>query len=199
MSAVKVIEWVDIGAPRSEVFDIVLNIHKRMQLSPLYGTTALVDVSSDYPNEGSRYRMKVKQGEDTHYDSIVTAFTPLSKFAYNLTVNCQTKVTWLFQDVSKGTRVIYEEEFLAEEVKDEEITQTVRKVVREWLKNIKLYAELREGPVHKLLKWAVDRFYFKMRYDQRRVVLTLLFMQVVGLISFVMAAIALGIAWALFS
>lgn len=194
MDTTKVVEWVDIRAPRSDVFDIVMNLERRMQLSPLYGTVLLDDVSPNYPEVGSSFRLKLREQEDYQYDSVVTIVEPLIKFTYDLNVRRQTKVAWFFQDVSSGTRVIYEEEFLIDGEKDNEFVQSVRDTVRQWMKNIKFYAELREGRAQKFIKWVLDRYFLRLRNDQRKVVLMILFLQVVSLISFIMAALALGIA-----
>ena len=39
MEKAKIVEWVDIEAPRSKVFELVLDVERRMQLSPLWGVT----------------------------------------------------------------------------------------------------------------------------------------------------------------
>jgi len=69
----------------------------------------------------------------------------------------------------------------------------VRHVISEWLTNIKRYSELRDGRGRKFVKWFLDRFYLKMRPDQRRVVLIMLFMQAIGLATFAIAVIGWGI------
>lgn len=194
MNTVKVTEWVDIDAPRSDLFEMILNLERRFQLSPLYGTTILDEVSDDYPCEGSHYRLRLKEPADYCYESIVTEFHPESKIAYSLCIRRNTRVSWFFQDTPRGTRVIYEEEFDADEKSEEDFISSVRKAVKQWLKNIKLYAELHRTRLGRLLKWVMDRYYLHLRSDQRNIILTVLFMQFVGFISFVMAAIAMGIA-----
>lgn len=70
---------------------------------------------------------------------------------------------------------------------------SVRKVVREWLANIKRYEELRGTRFRRLLRWLMDRYYLRMRPDQRRTVQVILYLQAVGFISFFMAALAFGV------
>ena len=53
----KVTSLIDIEAPCDEVFDTVVNIEKRMQLSPLWGLNQLLEVSPNFPNPGSSYRI----------------------------------------------------------------------------------------------------------------------------------------------
>jgi hypothetical protein len=77
---------------------------------------------------------------------------------------------------------------------DEDFIPTVRHVIEEWLTNIKRYSELRDGPGRKVVKWFLDRFYLNMRPDQRRVVLLMLYMQAIGLATFMVALIGWGIA-----
>jgi hypothetical protein len=194
MGKAKIVEWVDIDAPRSRVFELVLDVQRRMQLSPLWGITQVAGKTPDYPAEGSRYQVKFLKGDLPDYETVVTGFQPLRKFSYQLQIGRETGVSWTVQDTGHGTRLVYEEEFLSETADGEEFTKTVREVTRRWLTNLKRYAELKEKPVDRLIKWFLDRFLLKLKPDQRTVVLTILFMQAVGTISFIMAAIALGIA-----
>ncbi|GAB4548169.1 MAG: hypothetical protein Kow0063_43080 [Anaerolineae bacterium] len=109
----KVVESVDIKAPRDEVFQIIVNCERRLQLSPLWGAAQVEAVTPDFPRAGSRYHIKLlSEGDEAEYDSIVTAYVPNQKFAYRLNVKRQSYAIWTFQDVSQGTRVIYHEEFL---------------------------------------------------------------------------------------
>jgi len=193
MEPTKIAEWVEIQAPRSDVFDIVMNVERRTQLSPLYGTVLLEVISPDYPKTGSSFRFKLRE-QDYQYDSVVTAVEPLIKLTYDLNVRRETKVTWLFQDVSRGTRVIYEEEFLIDGEQDNDYVQSVRETIRQWLNNIKFYAELREGRFQKLIKWIMDRYFLKLRNDQRKVILMILALQFISMITFILAVIILGIA-----
>lgn len=77
---------------------------------------------------------------------------------------------------------------------DEDFVQSARGVVREWLKNIKRYAELRAGWGRRLLKWVLDRFILRLKVSQRRVILMLLAWEGIGCVTFLMLAIAWGVA-----
>jgi len=247
----KVTKLIDIKAPCQEVFDTVVNIEKRMQLSPLWGMSRLLEVESNYPEPGSSYRvqvltdapfgiangtlnashsaleglaqvlsLKLGQSDTSHVDQSVISlperplansekavkselpieqkyfieeFQPPNIFAYHLDDDCKTFVTWRFQSIPFGTRINYEEVFCDESMVGEEFIPTVRHVISEWMTNIKRYSELRDGRGRKLVKWFLDRFYLKMRPDQRRVVLIMLFMQAVGLVTFTIAVIGWGI------
>ncbi len=194
MRTVKVVESVDIQAPREEVFNVIANCDRRLQLSPLWGTSEIKGVSPEFPREGSSYRVKLTEGDD-EYDTVVTEFAPCSKFAYRLDTRRQTNVTWILQDVTQGTRVIYTEEFLVDEAGDDDFVQSVRKIVQQWLTNIRRYNELREGRPELMLKWVLDRYVLRLRADQRRAIMMILALQAVSFLSFV--AVALG--WALIS
>lgn len=248
----KVTKLVDIKAPCQEVFETVINIDKRMQLSPLWGLSRLLEVESNYPEPGSRYRVQVltdapfgiAQGtldasqsalsgfaqallfRLDHTDSshpirskagireqsavdngqkerttipveqeyFIEEFQPPHKFSYHLDDDCKTVVTWTFQSIPFGTRINYEEVFCDENMLNENFIPTVLNVITEWLTNIKRYSELQKGLGSKLVKWFLDRFYLKMRPDQRRVVLIMLFMQAIGLGTFAIAIIGWAIA-----
>jgi hypothetical protein len=194
MEKTRVVEWVDIEASRSKVFELVLDVERRMQLSPLWGVTRVEGKTPDYPAEGSCYQVRFLKGEEPDYETVVTALLPGRKFAYSLQVSRETSVTWTLQDTPRGTRLVYEEEFLSDASAGEAFNQSVRQVIHSWLVNMKRYAELREGKLDRLIKWFLDRYFLNLTQDQRKIILTILFMQAVGTISFVMAAIALGIA-----
>ncbi len=195
MRTVKVVESVDIEAPRDEVFSILTNCDRRLQLSPLWGTSEILSVSPDFPQEGSSYRVKLRE-DGLEYETIVTAFVAGQRFSYRLTTRREINVTWTVQEVARGTRLIYHEEFLVDETgKDEEFVQAVRRVVRQWLNNIRRYAELDERWMQRLLKWVLDRYVLKLRAEQRRIILMLVALQAATILSFV----ALVIGWALVS
>jgi hypothetical protein len=192
MRRTKVVESVDIEAPRDEVFDIVASFDRRLQLSPLWGVAEIQNVTPEFPQEGSYYHTKLVEG-DEEYDTIVTAYEPTQKFAYRLTSHRQTHVTWTFQDLPQGTRLIYHEEFLVDEAGDDEFVQSVRGIVQEWLNNTKRYAELGHRWWGRRARWGVDRFLLPLKVKQRRVIFILLAWEAVGCLSF----IALGLGWGL--
>lgn len=246
----KVDDLVDIEAPCEEVFNVVADIERRMQLSPLWGLSLLLEVSPDYPKPGSRYRIRVTDapfgiaGGTSHIvqsafagltqiiswraghpashadkkpasvtggvsstdeppqktaggreqEYIVAEYEPPHRFSYYLNAECRTIVTWRFQSIPRGTRINYEEVFCDDNAGQENFLLTVRHVIREWLSNIKHYSELRGSLWRLLLKKLLDRFYLKLRPDQRRTILLILFMQAIALVIFIIAAIGLGIA-----
>ncbi|MFL7867521.1 MAG: hypothetical protein AB8I58_01775 [Anaerolineales bacterium] len=249
----KVTSLIDIKAPCQEVFDTVVNLERRMQLSPLWGLSRVLEVAPDFPNPGSSYRVRVLSGAPfglgsgtlnatqsamsglaqflslklgqnrmdqtlsgvsqqplandelkskmdipAEQEYFVEEYQPPHRFSYHLDNDCKTIVTWRFQSIPLGTRINYEEVFCVENTGDENFVPTIRHVISEWLNNIKRYSELRGGRGRLLVKWFLDRVYLKLRPDQRRVVLILLFMQAIGLATFVIAVIGWGIASLLF-
>lgn len=194
----KVTEFIDIEAPRQEVFGLITHIERRMQLSPLWGIASVEAKNGDYPQVGSSYQVHIAGGEQPPYETVITTYQPYTKFAYCLDVDRQTSVTWTVQSIKLGTRLTYEEEFLVDEETEQGFSQSVREVVRSWLANIQRYAELRQSKTKRLARWLVDRFYLGLRPDQRRIILTILFMQAVAAIAFIMAAVGMGLASLIF-
>jgi hypothetical protein len=195
MRTAKVVESIDIEAPRDEVFDIIANCDRRFQLSPLWGVAEVQDVDPDFPQEGSCYRVKLLvESKESEYDTIVTSLIPNLKFAYRLTARRKTHTTWTFQDVEKGTRLIYHEEFLVDEAGDDPFVQSVRQVVCDWLDNIKRYAELRGGRGRRLVRWLADRYFLRLNPEQRRAIVMVLALQALTLISFVTLGIGFAVA-----
>ncbi|MFZ5822583.1 MAG: hypothetical protein ACOYYJ_22040 [Chloroflexota bacterium] len=243
----KVTDLIDIEAPCEEVFAIVVDNARRMQLSPFWGTSDLLEVSPDFPKIGSRYRVRLssdapiafgqapqnvasnalsglaqvlfikcnqaglKQKQQPGLGSLqeavvnraqtagtvvqeyrVAAYDPPHQFSYALQADCKTTVTWRFQGIPFGCRVSYEEQFCDEVVRSSEFIPALRRVIREWLSNLKRYSALRGSRGRLFVKWLLDRFYLRLRPDQRRVVLMMVFMQAVGLIAFALALFGWG-------
>jgi hypothetical protein len=238
---------VDVKAPCREVFNTVVNIDRHMQLSPLWGLTKLLEVTPDYPEPGSSYRvrflkdvpfglaqgtlnvskgalsglfqmlsLKMSQSDREHLELpgsedeaiqadiqepeaeseqkyFVQEYEPPYKFSYALEEDCKTIVTWRFQSIPFGTRINYEEVFCDEKVGGDDFIPTVRNVIHEWLSNIKKYSELHHGQGRQIVKWFLDRFYLKLRPEQRRVMQMALFMQAIGLGTFLLAVTGWGI------
>jgi hypothetical protein len=194
MDTTKVTEWVDIEAPVDEVYDTIVNCHRRLQLSPLWGLVKIEEISEEYPQSGSSYQLKKIQGEEEVYETVVTQHQPRRFLCYTVSVDRDTSVRWSFQGVQRGTRLVYEEQFLVAEEEREDFSRQVREMVRKWLTNIKRYSELREGRSKRLLKWILDRYFLRLRQDQRNVILAILSLQIISMITFFMSALALGVA-----
>lgn len=192
MNMIRVVEHVDIAAPRHEVFEIVTHCERRLQLSPLWDAIRLTSVEATYPAVGSRWLSGPTQGSAPAYETVVTDCVAGQRFAYRTLADTQASVVWTFQDVAAGTRVIYQEDFFADEGRAAAMERQVRQVVRDWLLNIKRYSELRRNRFERLLRWLADRYYLSLRPDQRNVIATILFIHFVGAIASVMAIIAFG-------
>lgn len=136
----------------------------------------------------------VVEAEQTYF---VSHCEPPTELSYYLDADCKTIVTWKLRSIPRGTRVNYEEVFCEENTGGEDFLPTVRHVIHEWLVNLKRYNELRGTRLRLFHKRLLDGFYLKLRPDQRRAVLLILFMQGLALATFVVAAIGLAIAGAL--
>jgi hypothetical protein len=194
MGWMKVVEWVDIDAPQSEVFQLIIDLKRRVQLSPLWGVIEVDCISDEFPREGSLFRTRLVKGVEKRFDSVVTAFQSGSKLSYQISGDETSRVTWTLTKGGKGTRLVYEEEFQLDDEREEELRQPVREAVRKWLNNIQRYSELRATRSRRLIKWFLDRYFLKLKTEQRNVIAALLFMKAVSIIAFIMAALAYGIA-----
>lgn len=198
MKKTKVVHSVDIQAPRDEIFKLLTDPLRRFQLSPLWGFGKVERIAKNYPEVGSQYHIvPLSDGYDPYLTTIVE-FSPNKKFGYQLDVEQQSKVTWRFQSVSAGTRVVYDEEFLVDELEIDHFTVAVREVVIKWLNNIKRYAELRGSRRNRLMKWLVDRYYLKLEPEQRKTIVSVLALQGMMTLSFLAAMMAIAIGKAVF-
>lgn len=197
MEQTRVVEWIDIAAPVDEVYQIVLDLQRRLQLSPLWDYVRIEKIIGDYPEVGSRYKLRLVQAErEPVYTTTIVEHNHRRKFAYQLNIDRQTEVVWRFMEIACGTRVIYEEQFLKKDKDGDNFVESVRTVVRQSMQNLKNYAEFRGTRWHAFVRSGlIDRFYLGMRRDQRKTVVAILFLHGVGLISFIMAAVAIGIGF----
>jgi len=190
-----VVESIDIEAPPAELFATVIDTQRRFQLNPRWGIVSFQDISADFPQAGSHYRVRVIDGgEETGYDTIVTEYAPLEKFAYRITAERGSWTIWTFEEIANGTRLVYREEFSVEDADDEAYVQSVRQDVTEWLGNLKRYAELRGGWWQPIARWGVDRFLLPLKGKQRRVICMLLAWEAVGCLSFLVIGLGWGVA-----
>lgn len=199
MRSARVVESVDINAPCDEVFEVVANCDRRLQLSPLWGETEVEVITADFPREGSSYHVKsLVEGHKAEYETIVSDYVANQKFAYRSTAECQSHSSWTLQDTARGTRLIYDKEFLVDEDEAEKSVQTTRETVREWLENIRRYAELRDGRGRRFVRWLADRYFLRMSMEQRRAILAVIVLQGLSCVSFVALGLGLAVASLLF-
>jgi hypothetical protein len=178
---VKIVEFVEIKAARKDVFKVIVDIERRMQLSPLWGLAKARQVSGNYPAPGSSYHVVFEDDDHSLYETAITGFIPERKLAYSLVSDRTAQVTWTVQDTPRGTRLIYEEEFEPESTDIEDFQEQVKVMVGEWLANIKRYSEIGNHPLARCYRWILDRFYLRLKIEQRRMVQVLLIIQVAGI------------------
>ena len=114
MDIIRVTEWVDIQAPREEVFDLVVDLKRRMQLSPLWGMVSIENPFADYPLEGSSYDVEIPEKEGSCFETVIIAFKPQQKLTYQSNLQIR-RCKLASSGCQHGTRLIYTEEFLDEE------------------------------------------------------------------------------------
>ena len=193
METIKFIEWVDIQAPRDEVFEILANCDRRLQLSPTYGEIKVEGISDDFPGEGSRYQVMYVEGDEPGYEVIVTTYQPSRRFSYEHTDRQQRRVSWSVQDTAAGTRLSFEGELDVDESDDESVIESERNMVRRWLNNIRRYAELRDGQGKRLARSVLDRTALKWTASQRRVILLLLAFETLMCLTALVAILGFGL------
>ena len=219
---IEVQEQVVIQAPPEEVFALLVHPERRMQLGPDWGDYQIIEFSTDYPQEGSSYRLEPVGEETASLVVRITANESGRLFSYHVEDNSALRADWLLEPALEGTRLTYRARFeevvspeeaatssedspeLEEAEKDFGVRlrmtreETAGRDARAWLGSIKRYAELREGLVRISMRRLFDRFILPMRAEQRRVILALIGLQIVMFLTFVAAAVGLGIASLIF-
>lgn len=215
MPLIRVEEQIDISAPPGEVFALITDIEKRMQLSPWWGSADIEDVSADYPRRDSSYRLKPRQEDLPAYEVQVVAYQPGEALVLEWDGETTFRQEWRVHRASEGARLSYAGDHWYEEDPAEvggeqedaleqalsptlEPGEKAAQEAREWLTNLKRYVELRPEGIQRWVKWFLDRYLLKLRAEQRRVIFILFAFQLVTFLTFLVAAIGLGIAWLFF-
>lgn len=206
-------ESVEINAPVERVFQLLVDIERRMQLHPTWGKTAIAQIDSAYPHESSSYWLEPSNQEQPAYRVQVIKYMPGREFAYLILDDSRASVTWRLEPSSQGVHLTCHQRlrFLRDEasltVEEQESStqdqlfsepsltaeEMLQQQTREWLTNIKRYAELGEGRIQRWMKWALDRYLLRLRADQRRVIVVLLGLQLVACVTFLVAATGIGL------
>ena len=214
-------EQIEIHAPAEEVFAILADPEKHLQLGPNWGQARLERVSNDYPQSGSSYQLIPVQEGELPYFTFVTDLDWLREIAFRIEDDSQSTVTWKIETQAEAVRLNYQAEFqldvepeeahaTGEESGDalqsilkrpesfEHQVEVARREAVEWLTSIKRYAELRETRLRLWLRWLMDRFILRLRSDQRRIILALIAMQLITFLTFVAAVVGIGLVSLIF-
>lgn len=187
-----IIESVEINAPQPEVFALITNRDRCVQLHPEWGTEGQ-EVSPDYPHAGSFFRSVPSEQPEAAYNTYVTDYMPNEKFSWQIEGTQPGTLSWSCQALPSGTKLVYEKTCPVSESDASDWAQREGSIAREWLAGLKNYAELRDGRLRLGMKWIMDRYLLKLRADQRRVILMLIVLQLVMFITFLAAAAGMGI------
>ena len=188
-----IIESVEIHAPQSEVFALITDRARCVQLHPDWGKETLQEVSPDYPHAGSFFRFVPSEQPEGAYNTYVTEYLPDEKFSWQIEGVQPEILSWSCQALPSGTKLAYEKTCPVDEGDASDWAQRESSLAREWLAGLKNYAELRDGRLRLGMKWIMDRYLLKLRADQRRVILMLIVLQLVMFITFLAAAAGMGI------
>lgn len=214
-------EQIEIHAPAEEVFAILTDPEKHLQLGPNWGHARLERVSDDYPQSGSSYQLiPVREGE-LPYSTFVMELDWLREIAFRIEDDSQSTATWKIEAQADAVRLNYQAEFQLDAKPEEAYTtgeesgdalqsilnrpesfehqvEVARREAVEWLTSIKRYAELRETRLRLWLRWLMDRFILRLRSDQRRIILALIAMQLITFLTFVAAVVGIGLVSLIF-
>jgi hypothetical protein len=198
METQKICETVEINAPLEEVFLLVTSQERRLQLRQDWGTEKFGDFSPNFPRPGSRFQARPVHDSQAPYDTVVTDWLPNRAFAYRSEDVRQKAAQWRLEPAGENTRLTYEETYFPLDVDGVEEQTVMAQEARQWLGDMKRYLELPHSRAGRALKWVLDKVFLKQRADQRRIILTLVAIQMISIFTFTMAALGLGLARLLF-
>jgi uncharacterized protein YndB with AHSA1/START domain len=219
--SIRIQEQIEIQAPAEEVFAILTQPEKHLQLGPDWGEARLGQISDDYPQSGSSYQLIPVQADEPPFATIVTEFVPLRRIALRVDRESEYQASWEVEDLGASVRLSYQAEFWLEasveepepaaEESDDPLTAAfnqpetferkavlARREAAAWLSAIKRYAELRETRLRLWIRLLMDRYILRLRSDQRRIILALIAMQVITCLTFIAAVVGIGLASLIF-
>jgi hypothetical protein len=214
-------EVVEIQAPAEEVFAILVDPLKHLQLGPSWGQAKLDQVSDDYPQPGSTFQLTPAEDDGPPYLTTVTALEPGRRIAIQAENESRYNACWEIETLDGSVRLSYLADFTLEIVSQapedtpqahtdelvsafnqpetfERKAEIARREAVEWLTSIKRYAELRETRLRLWLRRMMDRYVLRLRSDQRRIILALLAMQLITCLTFIAAVVGIGLASLIF-
>jgi len=218
---IQVQENIEIQAPAEEVFAILSNPEKHLQLGPDWGRAHLSQISDDYPQSRGSYLLTPVDEDEPPYSTIVTELDPPRRIAFRTDDASQYQASWIIEERESAVLLSYQAEFTLEIDENEQETsveasgdeleailnqpesiehkaEIAQSEAHSWLTSIKRYAELRETRLRLWLRWLMDRFILRLRTDQRRIILALLAMQLITCITFIAAVVGIGLASLIF-
>lgn len=214
-------EAIEIQAPAEEVFAILADPLKHLQLGPAWGQARLDQVSDDYPQPGSTFQLTPAEQDGPAYLTTVIALEPNRRIALQAANEAGYRASWEIEDLDGAVRLSYQADFslqveaqpaetptpdetgaLVPALDQPETPQRKAEIARreavEWLTSIKRYAELRETRLRLWLRRMMDRYILRLRSDQRRIILALLAMQLITCLTFIAAVVGIGLASLIF-
>lgn len=215
-------ESIEVKVPPEGVFSLLTSGERLLQLHPDWGKERLEGFSERYPQIGGSFSSVPLKSEEAPYITRVVAYIPHQHFELNSEDVRHTNVEFKLESSENGTLVTCcleweipspsissgesnnslvegDESSVDSELADTDhlgvtVAEEARFLVHEWLTAIKRYAELGDRWLDRLMKWLMDRLLLRLRADQRRIILMLFVFQVITFITFVTAAIGLGLA-----
>lgn len=180
---------VDITAQPAEVFEVLKNPLRLLQLHPDWGDYLLEQVSAEYPVVGSSYRLRAARQDAAAFDVRVLEMQPGYRLILAAEDGLRTQHCWTVTSSPTGACLQLQESSLLD---TPEACRDSEEDVRQWLDNLRNYAGLHRKGLQGVVRWALDRYVLNLRSDQRRIILALVVMQGITFLTFVAALLGLG-------
>lgn len=108
----RLVESVEIRAKPEEVFSILANVRKRLELNPNWKVVGVEQVTMGEPKEGTKFRVKLEVGKNiVEYISQWKEYVKNKKIASKTLTGHEVSVTLHLQEIPGGTRLTHEEVF----------------------------------------------------------------------------------------
>jgi hypothetical protein len=186
---------IDIRAPRDQVWALIADIEKRMRLCELWDVVRVEPLTPTTLGVNSVFRLHIRHHhQDVERVTRVIEFVPEHRITHQRDTGA-SRTKWSVQDCAVGTRLMYEEIFQLDNQDPETFLQAAHQAAHAWLNNLKQYLEWRETRTLRAWRWIFDHAFLRVPASERRTMIAIVVMHVVGTIGFAAAAIAWGIAF----
>ncbi len=180
----------EISAPAEQVFVVLADPLRLMQLRSDWGEWALENIARSYPDPGSTYWLRSIKEEASSICGRVLEMQPNKKLVLEFSSGATSRTEWVLLPTRAGCLLLLEMQL---DANSEQAMRGEEERAQSWLGAIKRYCELGHSGWEGALRWILDRHVLKLRAEQRRIIFLLLALQLITLLSFVAALLGIGL------
>jgi hypothetical protein len=181
---------VDISAPADQVFALISDPQRLMQLRSDWGIQHPENIGENYPDPDSIFWLRPITEEQVPICVTVMEMLPDQKLALEFDRGAISRLIWTLHASEGGCQLQIEEMLESDSA---QVIRQEEEQVQSWLDNIKNFSGLGRSGWQGALRWILERYVLKLRAEQRRIIMMLLALQVITMLTFIAALLGIGL------